>query len=150
MIDLYALPADYRQSANLGSNKLETVRNIESALRDKWPSPQWIPYIQLHEFEALIYSGLDELINQFPDEDLTIGLRDLRSEIGNLSPEDIDESKEYAPSKRLLRHIPHYGKAAVGPATTEAIGLERLRGACPHFDDWITSLEGLAGLPLKT
>lgn len=149
MIDPYALPEDYRQGAAAGGNKLETVRNIESAMREKLPSPQWLPYIQLHEFEALIYADLDELVKQFPDEDLTIGLRDLRSEIGNLSPEGIDESKEYAPSKRLLRHVPHYGKAAAGPAAAEAIGLEKLRKACPHFNEWITSLEGLASLPLK-
>jgi hypothetical protein len=61
-----------------------------------------------------------------------------------VQPEQINETPENAPSKRILAAIPEYNKATVGPATASAIGLATLRRRCPHFAAWFAGLEALA------
>jgi hypothetical protein len=69
----------------------------------------------------------------------------LKRDIENMRPEEIDESPDTAPSKRIIKHIPDYEgqKAQVGPLVAEEIGLTALRLKCPHFNDWITKLENI-------
>ena len=147
MIDLYALPNDYRDGVPLGNTKKEWVRNIEASMAARLPSPQWIPYIQLHEFEALLFVDLGCLSARVPGSNLETPLRRLREDVNGLRPEEIDEGRTTAPSKRILRHVPAYAKAQIGPESLADIGLARLRGGCPHFNEWVTKLEGL-GHPL--
>lgn len=61
------------------------------------------------------------------------------------SSEEINESPQTVPSKRIIQHLPDYEgqKAQVGPMVAEDIGLHLLRQHCPHFNDWITKLEDL-------
>jgi len=60
------------------------------------------------------------------------------------APEDINETPEGAPSKRILRIFPGYRKLLHGPTIAERIGLKTIREQCPHFDDWLTRLEAYA------
>jgi hypothetical protein len=147
MVDLYALrefPGDERRP---GEAPMDRVARIESAMKERLPSPQFLPYVQLHEFEALVFVDLDALPPEFPGEDLAEVLRSLRTEVQTLAPEEIDDSPRTAPSKRLIRGIPGYEalKATAGAKIAGRIGLERLRQACPHFAAWLGQLEGLAG-----
>jgi hypothetical protein len=146
MVDLYALrefPGDERRSGEAPS---ERVTRIENAMKERLPSPQFLPYVQLHEFEALVFADLEELAPEFPDQDVGEVIRRLRNEVGSLAPEEIDDSPTTAPSKRLIRHLPAYAvvKATAGVKIAGRIGLERLRWACPHFGRWLERLEGLA------
>lgn len=142
MIDLYALP-NYPGQHEPSSSPVEKVQNIEMALRGEIKNPRWLPYIQLHEFEALLYADLDALDNAAPNFDLSAAIGSLKAEVAGLQPEDIDEGRQTAPSKRILRRIPEYAKAQLGPAAAKGIGLQRLRDACPHFREWLERLEGL-------
>lgn len=62
------------------------------------------------------------------------------------SPEDINDSPQTAPSKRLEALCPGYSrqKPRLGPLIAEHIGVERIRAACPHFDQWLQRLETLS------
>ncbi|NJL76090.1 MAG: DUF4276 family protein [Saprospiraceae bacterium] len=62
-----------------------------------------------------------------------------------MQPEEINESAQTAPSKRIIQYLPNYEKqkSQVGPMIAEDIGLELLRQRCPHFNEWITKLESL-------
>ncbi len=102
----------------------------------------------MHEFEALIFVDLDALPSQFPDGEADGAASRLRQWVGSTSPEDINDGAHTAPSKRLIREVPAYRdlKVIAGPAMAARIGLVRLRAACPHFNAWITRLEGLAKL----
>ena len=61
------------------------------------------------------------------------------------SPELINENIATAPSKRLEKVIPNYKKLKTSLATQviAKIGLVKIREKCPHFDRWVTQLEGL-------
>lgn len=54
-------------------------------------------------------------------------------------PEDINNSPETAPSKRLLKYLP-YQKGAVAVIPLKEIGVDRLMQACPHFGQWVEAI----------
>lgn len=63
--------------------------------------------------------------------------------MSSLQPEEINDSKETAPSKRLERLIPGYSKTQHGPDVIERSGLAHVRSRCPRFNAWLGQLEGL-------
>jgi hypothetical protein len=147
MIDLYALPADYPGKERCaGESGAERATRIEAGMAEALPNPRFIPYVQVHEFEALVLVDVDQIPSQFPDGEATGAPERLRHSIGQLCPEEVDDGCESAPSKRIVREIPAYAclKPIAGPAIAQKIGLPRLREACPHFDQWIGRLEQLA------
>jgi len=57
------------------------------------------------------------------------------------TPEDINDSPEDCPSKRIVNLIPGYQKPLYGTLAILEIGLARIRAECPHFDEWLRKLE---------
>ncbi|NET70958.1 MAG: DUF4276 family protein [Sphaerospermopsis sp. SIO1G2] len=57
----------------------------------------------------------------------------------------INDSKETAPSKRIISQFPDYerSKPLLGSLLAESIGLETIRNKCPHFNSWLLKLESL-------
>lgn len=146
MIDLYKLgeyPGTERRS---GESVAARVGRIQAAMLEGLANPRFIPHVQVHEFEALVFVDLDRLPGVFPDNEARGAVEALRAEVRGLAPEEIDEGEHTAPSKRLIRAIPQYKdlKASIGPTIAHRIGITRLRAACPHFSSWIARLEGLA------
>lgn len=145
MIDLYALPSEFPGwvEARQKPQPAERVRVLEKALEKALAEPRFIPFIQLHEFEALLYCDLGELERRIANS--AVGIKALRADVAGLDPEDINEGATTAPSKRIIRHIPIYerDKVRVGAPAAVAIGLQMLRSRCPHFGDWLSRLEAL-------
>ncbi len=57
------------------------------------------------------------------------------------TPEDIDDSPDTAPSKRIEALLPRYRKRIDGPLLAQTIGLETIRLECPRFREWMQRLE---------
>lgn len=146
MIDLYGLGDYPGNEPRPGEGIMERVRRIEAGMAAGLNNERFVPYIQIHEFEALVFVDLDELEPAFPNREAKGASTRLRREIGSLRPEEINETKHGAPSKRLMREVPAYShrKASIGPVIAGKIGLARLRAACPHFNEWVEKLELLA------
>lgn len=144
MFDLYALPNDfpgYDEALTL-RDPYQRVESLEGAFRGDINDWRFIPYIQLHEFEALILSKPEELAVPYPARDREIEqLVEMTARFD--SPERIDDGDETAPSKRILTLIPEYEKVVAGVPAIERIGIETLRAKCPHFDGWLRRLEAL-------
>lgn len=98
------------------------------------------PYVQVHEFEGLLFSDVDAFDGLVPRAPIE-GLRAIRLEFE--TPEDINDSSTTAPSKRIQRLIPTYRKRLDGPGVAREIGLDGIRRECPRFDAWVGRLEGL-------
>ncbi|MDB6064166.1 MAG: hypothetical protein JWR26_374 [Pedosphaera sp.] len=145
MVDLYALPSEFPgwAEARKKSQPVERVAALERALETKLAEPRFIPFIQLHEFEALLYCNLEELQRRIANSQN--GINALRKEVMHLEPEEINEGSTTSPSKRIIRHIPIYerNKVRVGAPAAAAIGLNKLRLKCPHFGNWLSRLEAL-------
>ncbi|MCX7048658.1 MAG: DUF4276 family protein [Candidatus Sumerlaeota bacterium] len=147
MLDLYDLPNDFPEydDARACATPWDRVMVLEAALAKQVNYHRFIPYIQLHEFEALLFADPRKIECVYWDyaeainEIIKIGAH-------FSSPEAIDDGDQTAPSKRIIRHIPRYAyeKAEAGPRIAHEIGLDTLRGKCRHFNEWLLKLEGLA------
>ena len=146
-IDLYAFPKDsespYSEQIQKVVDPYQKIEELETAIGKNIDHANFIPYVQLHEFESLLLVEPDKLLSMYPDAQT--GITRLKKEIGTMKPEEINESVHTAPSKRIIKYIPNYEfqKAQVGPLVAEDIGLHLLREKCPHFNEWITKLEKL-------
>lgn len=146
LFDLYGLPDDFPGIQTHGSDGDTTRRAISleqsmAAVVNDW---RLIPYLQRHEFEALVLACLDHL-SSLLDPSERSGADDLRRELGAASPEDVNDGKATAPSKRLTSHIAGYDKTTHGPLAIESAGLAEVRKKCPRFGAWLGQLEALSG-----
>ncbi len=143
MFDLYGLPTDFPGfgPAARMSDPYARVETLEEALLEDIGDGRLIPYIQLHEFEALILSDPQKLDTQFPDHGSEIR-RLVETAARFESPELVDDGPTTAPSKRISAAIPEYAKrkASAGPIVAEKIGLPVLRSRCRHFRRWLQRL----------
>lgn len=98
------------------------------------------PYIQMHEFEGLLFSDVDTFERVIPGAPIA-DLRSIRAAFD--TPEDINDDPNTAPSKRIRQLIPTYRKRLHGPGVALETGLEEIRRECPRFDAWVGRLEAL-------
>ena len=106
------------------------------------PSKKALPYIQRHEFESLLFSDVDVFSELLDVTEASVDeLRKIRTQFS--TPEDINDSRYTAPSKRIAGVIPTYNKNVNGPLLAMKTSLAVIRDECPRFDDWVTRLEQL-------
>ena len=150
MFDYYGMPPDWpkREEARHKPFAERSVMvedailaDISSQLGGRFNCSRFIPYVQMHEFEALLFSdpkvlaeGL-ELADDAPVRHITDQFK---------SPEEINDSQQTAPSKRIMELKPRYAKVTDGILISQKIGLKVMRAQCPHFNEWIEKLEALA------
>ena len=150
MFDLYELPSNFPgYSAAFEKHSLENkLKHLETSLKEdiNHPEDKFIPYIQAHEFEALLFSDLQKFDYLFPSQNSKI--KKLFKERKKFkSPEEINDNDP--PSKRILSIFDDYHKVNDAPIIIEEIGLEQIRKECPHFNNWITTLESLSQYSLE-
>jgi len=147
MIDLYALPRDYPGWARQGlESGVDRALRIEKGMADALPNQRFLPFVLVHEFEALVLVDVDRIPDAFPDGEASAVPDLLRRSIGALAPEQVNDGPTSAPSKRIIAALPTYKalKAIAGPEISAKIGVAAIRAKCPHFNQWLTRLEGLA------
>jgi hypothetical protein len=117
------------------------MADIAGELGQGFNRVRFIPYVQMHEFEALLFSDPKLLADglYLMDATATQGIRD---QFG--SPEEINDSQQTAPSKRIIGLNPGYAKVLDGVRISQKIGLNVMRAQCSHFNEWIRKLEALA------
>ena len=142
LIDFYRLRNDfpnYIESRLLGTPQ-EKVELIERGCFEDINDPRYIPYIQLHEFEGLLFSapnGFNELFPGLPPRNIR-RLIEVIDEYPN--PELINDRPQYAPSKRLIDLIPDYQKPLYGNMIALENGINVILEKCPRFRCWIETL----------
>lgn len=139
-IDLYALPSDYP------SFDINDVSIIEQGMKDNIDNSlnyRFIPYIQRHEFECFIFSSIDVLRRNFTSLEADFSKIENIIQLFPDNLEDINNSPETAPSKRLLNNIKGYNKIVYGACLTSEIGLTTIRQKCSRFNEWIDKLENI-------
>ena len=146
LFDLYRLPSDFPgyKKARGAQDPYEKVDILENALGAAVGDRRFVPHLQLHEFEALLFCDPSQLGTQFDEREVGIkSLADTALQFGN--PELINDRPDRAPSKRIIAAIPEYEarKASAGPIVAQHIGLQELRRQCRHFDEWVNTLEAL-------
>lgn len=148
LIDLYGLPPDFpgkRQAIRDPADPVPYARELERAFDVDIRDRRFIPHLQLHEYETMLFAEPEAFELEF--EDCASAVAELRR-IAAAHPtiEHINDGRATAPSKRIIQAIPKYEhrKASAGPDPAAYIGLPKIRAACPHFDAWLVRLEDFA------
>lgn len=150
LIDYYGLYKKYNfpcwEQADKEMDKNKRMKILEEGMKNSVDDSlqfRFIPYLQLHEFEGLLFNDINIFYDQIPKSEL-VGINELESTFKQFkNPEMINNNKETAPSKRLRRIILGYNKTVYGTILAEAIGLEKIRKKSPRFNQWIKKIEGL-------
>ncbi len=118
-------------------NHLEQIIMMEKCIAEEINDNRFIPYIQMHEFEALLFSSNKGFDAYFTEEESKNTLRIIDT---YCNPEDINTSPQGAPSKRLLAIKSNYDKVIEGNLIALEIGISDIIAKCPRFRSWIEKL----------
>lgn len=152
MVDYYGLPRENGGwPGRAAAPKLplpERAASVEAAMVEEVgqavgsSTRRFVPYVAMHEFEALLFSDCAGLAREIACPDLESDFDGIREAFPN--PEAIDDDPEGAPSKRIGRLVDGYSKTIHGNLAALGIGIEAMRRECPHFADWIGRLKRAA------
>jgi Domain of unknown function (DUF4276) len=147
MIDLYAIAPDFpglTEAGSLRQNPIQRVEFLEQRFSEDINDYRFIPYIQLHEYEAYLFANPNcfKYLDPLRIEEIE-ALKAISDQYQN--PELINDGQQTAPSKRIMAQFPKYGKSksVFGPQLAEKVGLQVIRSRCPHFNSWLSRLESL-------
>ncbi len=156
MVDYYGLPRserhgwpERRQAASAPFSERPVL--VETAVRGEvaaamgaaFVSSRFVPFVMMHEFEALLFSDCGSFAEAIGRPTLAPRFQEIRDQFSG--PEEINDSNVTAPSKRIGSLVPGYSKVRQGLLAARAIGLEAMRSECPHFSEWLGRLERLPG-----
>ncbi len=148
MFDFYALPDSWPGRAEartaLLAKKAKIVEtavqnDISSELGTSFDRSRFCPYIQMHEFEALLFSQPPTICAVLRSPESEEELQSIRASFR--TPEEINDNSETAPSKRLLKVFSNYQKLFHGLVAAKRIGIGAMQRECPHFARWVELLE---------
>ncbi len=148
MIDLYAIHTDFpglEEAEKLRHLPCQRVDKLERNFAADIGDRRFIPYIQLHEFEAILFCDPTAFGSFYGDcQRQSAQLAVIAGD--HESPELINDGQHSAPSKRIIEVFPDYegAKPTAGPQIAAEIGLATVRSKCPHFNQWLSRLETLA------
>ncbi len=144
MIDLYSLPTDfpgYADAMKLASPH-DQAAQLEKALANELGDSRFVPYLQVHEFEAIVLANPDSFLEWFDDIDKQVA--NLKAECEPFAtPEEINHGQHTHPKARIKKYIEDYHENIDGPVLAGYVGLDAIRDKCPHFAQWLTTLEEL-------
>ena len=150
MIDYYGIKewpgiADISQNYSIQDISKYLNEQTINALCEYLPQLQittrFIPYMIMHEFEALLFSDSKILA-----QSLNIDEHKITKTVKTLAtPEEINNSRETAPSKRLdgFTETGKFAKTTTGIAIAIKIGIPCIREKCFLFNQWLESIENL-------
>jgi hypothetical protein len=154
--DFYGMKSDIPGRVDAGSKNdyKEKKRIVEYAIFEAVKKMvgdtvirRFKPYVQMYEFEGLLFSNTKKMSSRLSDGDKRVE-QEIQSKFEEIlkikSPEEINDSKETAPSKRIEKIVSNYAKITSGIPLAEDIGLKEIREKCLLFNDWIKWLESLS------
>ena len=152
MVDYYGMPkAGSRswpgrsQAAGLAfQHKAKTIEDelaadIRRTMGAGFDDRRFIPYVMMHEFEAMLFSDCERFGEAIGRPQLAPRFQEIRDQFA--TPEEIDDSPNTAPSRRIVKLVPDYQKPSMGNVAALEIGFDRIRSECPNFRGWLKRLE---------
>lgn len=110
MIDLYAIHSDFpglAEAEKVRHLPRQRVEQLEEAFANDINDRRFIPHIQLHEFEAILFVNPTAFETFYADcASQVVALQAIAQ--AHASPEEIDDGAQSAPSKRIIEQFPDY------------------------------------------
>lgn len=142
-VDYFRIPTsmpDYEKCIRNTAPVYDKVACLEKALADEVSDRRFIPYIQVHEFEAVLFSS-NAGFEAYYDE---IEYKQTQQIIDKYeNPELINGGAKTSPSNRILKIIPEYKKIVDGNLIALEVGMKMILTKCPKFKGWLKELEGI-------
>lgn len=138
-VDFYRMPPNvpgFAEAKKLSSH-IEQVEVVERSIDERINDRRFHSYIQLHEFETLLFSSNAGFEAWFTRKE---SVQTLKIVEGFHNPEDINTTPQGAPSKRILAIKPNYDKVIEGNFIAQTIGMQVIIDKCPRFSKWVASL----------
>ncbi|MGB2606667.1 MAG: DUF4276 family protein [Candidatus Sulfotelmatobacter sp.] len=155
MVDFYGLPRDgdgawpgrAEAVAAQAQHKATLVEaglaaDLARQVGEQVDPSRFVPFVVLHEFEGLLFSDCVAFAQGIGRMDLAPHFKRIRDAFA--TPEDINDSPDTCPSKRVIDLVSGYEKPLFGTLAAIEIGLARIRAECPHFDEWLQNVESRA------
>ena len=125
MVDYYGLPMSgdgawpsrAESSSSPFAMKAQIVEDhiskyVQSKIGKDLYKNRFIPYLMMHEFEALLFSDCSKFCNGIKKPELTEKFQKIRNQFEN--PEEINDTPNQAPSKRIQALVEGYEKPLLG------------------------------------
>ena len=137
-VDFFRIPeVPQKERWEKKATHIEQVEEMEQCIAEDINDSRFIPYIQLHEFEALLFSS-NKGFESFFSEDNAKDTQQIINTFNN--PENINTTPTGAPSKRLLAIKDDYDKVIEGNLIALEVGINDILTKCPRFRAWIEKL----------
>lgn len=134
--DLYAFKINGTHTANEIEDKITKLFKGNKKL---------IPYIQKYEFETLLFSDSSYYEGYFNNYEVKIEIDNIIKSCGGV--ENINNSRETAPSKRIEKifnkYNKEYDKVFYGYTIADDIGLDVILKKCDRFREWVNKIKNL-------
>lgn len=139
LLDFFRLPNDFPNYTTDKTKVTEIEQGLTATMTDIVSHNHFLPYIQLHEVEALMFikvEAFELLINEDRQR------QELQSIIAKYpNPEDINGGRETAPSKRLEKIFPTYNKVADSGLVFDELSIDEIRNKCHRFNNWLENIQ---------
>lgn len=151
MLDFYGLgkgfpgmplPPDLANLDKVARIEQAVKEDIAAKVPDLRPDIRFLPYLQLHEYEGLLFSDHEAFASGIKQSHLASRFKAIRDEFS--TPEDINDDPNTAASRRVLGVYPSYRKVVDGTLAARAVGVASMQQECPHFREWVQRLQALA------
>ncbi|MBQ5388642.1 MAG: DUF4276 family protein [Paludibacteraceae bacterium] len=139
-VDYFRIPQKHMPELDLWKDEQNhhlQVQMMEESIARDINDRRFVPYIQMHEFEALLFSSKQGFATYWNERQVEKVQRIIET---FACPEDINTSPTGAPSKRLLAINPSYNKVIDGNIVALEVGIETILKACPKFRMWVEKL----------
>ncbi len=134
IFDYYGLHQSFKSHLRADQNTLdEKITAIQHRLENEIAVDKFKFRLQIHEFEAFLFSDPEVIANHFGLPGQSIEINSILDAV-NGNPEFINDHPETAPSKRLARIFPNFRKITDGLLIAEKIGIAVIRGKCKNFN----------------
>lgn len=157
LFDFYGLPTDFpgKGEAKLKKTSKEKAECVQRLLTEELKKKlgentlhRFIPYVQMYEFEGLLFSDPAALAREINQLSLQKEFETIRGQFD--SPEEINDSPQTSPSNRIESLFRGYDKPLHGSLVALGIGLEKIRNCCPLFDKWLKRIEEIEAPVITT
>lgn len=135
-VDFFRCPSNFPGSSDpiYDQSHLARVKHMENCFAEMIGDKRFVPYIQLHEFEALLFAS-NNGFETYYSEEISQQTNSIIQQFQN--PEDINTTPQGAPSKRLLSIYPKYEKVIDGNLCALEVGVSAMVEKCPRFASWL-------------
>ena len=140
MIDYYRIPSDFPNKNQLikSHTSVQKVALLENGFEQDIDNQKFLPYLQLHEFEALLFSDVSHFKKI---QNVGSKISEFEKIAASKQPEEINDLPNTSPANRIKAILNFYIKDIHGIIVAKSIGLDKMREKCPHFNEWIESIE---------